>query len=87
LSLSFQKYGFGIRDPEKTYSGSRIQGSKRHRIRNTTVQKMPVLFLKLPYVAEDLVPAAGPEVANLTDELAARTLPQDVPNDLRLSLL
>jgi len=24
--------GSGIRDPEKTYSGSRIQGSKRHRI-------------------------------------------------------
>jgi hypothetical protein len=24
--------GFGIRDPEKIYSGSRIQGSKRHRI-------------------------------------------------------
>jgi hypothetical protein len=37
LSLSFQKYvlGSGIRDPgsRKTYSGSRIQGSKRHRIR------------------------------------------------------
>jgi hypothetical protein len=32
LSLSSQKYGLGIRDPEKTYSGSRIQGSKRHRI-------------------------------------------------------
>jgi hypothetical protein len=32
LSLSSQTYGFGIRDPEKTYSGSRIQGSKRHRI-------------------------------------------------------
>ncbi len=39
LSLSSQKYWFGIRylgseirDPEKTYSGSRIQGSKRHRI-------------------------------------------------------
>jgi hypothetical protein len=32
LSLSSQKYGFGIRDPEKTYSGSRIQGSKRHPI-------------------------------------------------------
>jgi hypothetical protein len=38
LSLSSQKFGFGIRDPgseirdpEKTYSGSRIQGSKRHR--------------------------------------------------------
>jgi hypothetical protein len=24
--------GSGILDPEKTYSGSRIQGSKRHRI-------------------------------------------------------
>jgi hypothetical protein len=24
--------GSGIRDPEKTYSGSRIEGSKRHRI-------------------------------------------------------
>ncbi len=39
LSPSPQKYGFGIRDPgseirdpEITYSGSRIQGSKRHRI-------------------------------------------------------
>ncbi len=37
FSLSSQKYGFGIRDPrsgirKKTYSGSRIQGSKRHRI-------------------------------------------------------
>jgi hypothetical protein len=27
-----QNYGFGIRDPEKTYSGSRIHGSKIHRI-------------------------------------------------------
>jgi hypothetical protein len=34
-----KKYGFGIQDPgseipdaEKTYSGSRIKGSKRHRI-------------------------------------------------------
>ncbi len=39
LSLSSQKYGFGIRDPRsgirdpaKTYSGSPIPGSKRHRI-------------------------------------------------------
>jgi hypothetical protein len=34
LSLTSLKYGFGIRDPEKTYSGSRIwvQGSNRHRI-------------------------------------------------------
>jgi hypothetical protein len=37
LTLSSQKYGLGIRDPRsgirtKTYSGSRIQGSKRPRI-------------------------------------------------------
>ncbi len=36
LSLSSQKYGLGsgseIRNPEKTYSGTGIQGSKRHRI-------------------------------------------------------
>ncbi len=34
LSLSSQKYGFGIRDPRsgKTYSGSRIEGSKKHWI-------------------------------------------------------
>ncbi len=31
-SLSSQKYGFGIRDRQKIYSGSRIPGSKRHRI-------------------------------------------------------
>jgi hypothetical protein len=36
LSLSYQKYGFVIRDPVKAYSGSRIPdlGSKRHRSRN-----------------------------------------------------
>ena len=32
LSKSSSKYGLGIRDPEKIHSGSRIQGSKRHRI-------------------------------------------------------
>jgi hypothetical protein len=33
FSLSSQKYGLGIRDPEKTYfSGSWIKGSKKHRI-------------------------------------------------------
>ncbi len=31
-SICSQIYGFRIWDPEKTYSGSRIQGSKRHRI-------------------------------------------------------
>jgi hypothetical protein len=44
--------GSEIRDPEKTYSGSRIQGSKRHRIpdpgyririRNTAAHLCPVL--------------------------------------------
>ncbi len=30
--ISSQKYGFGIQDPEKLFSGSRIQGSKKHRI-------------------------------------------------------
>jgi hypothetical protein len=29
LSLSSQKYGFGIRDPEKTYSGSRIRAQRQ----------------------------------------------------------
>jgi hypothetical protein len=41
FSLSCQKYGFGIWDPEKNYSGSRIQGKKgtgtRIRIRNTVL--------------------------------------------------
>ncbi len=41
MSLSSEKNGFGIWDPEKTYSVSRIQGSKRHRIRNTGMQAIP----------------------------------------------
>jgi hypothetical protein len=32
LSLSSQKYGVGIRNPEKNLSRIRVQGSKRHRI-------------------------------------------------------
>jgi hypothetical protein len=36
-----QKYGFGIQDPEKTYSRSRIPGSKRHRIPD--LQHCPIL--------------------------------------------
>jgi hypothetical protein len=32
IVTKLSKYWFGIRDPEKTHSGSRIQGSKRHRI-------------------------------------------------------
>jgi membrane-bound lytic murein transglycosylase D len=33
-----KKYGFVIRDPERTYSGSRIQGSKRCRIPDSDPQ-------------------------------------------------
>jgi hypothetical protein len=43
LSPSPQKYGFGIRDPEKTYSGSRGQNGTgpRIRIRNTEKNTVP----------------------------------------------
>jgi hypothetical protein len=40
--------GSGIRDPEKTHSGSRIQGSKRHRIPDPDPQHWFVL--KVPVV-------------------------------------
>jgi hypothetical protein len=49
VSLSSQKYGFGIRDPEKTYPdpGSRIQGSKKHRIPDPNPQHWVILsFLR-----------------------------------------
>jgi hypothetical protein len=43
MSLSSQKYGFGIRDPEKTYSESRSQKVTGSRIRTrntvTTLKK------------------------------------------------
>ncbi len=43
LSLTSQKYRFGIRDQEKTYPGSRFRGQKgtgsRIRIRNTIFKK------------------------------------------------
>jgi hypothetical protein len=48
LSLSSQKYGFGIRDPGsgKTYSVARVQGQKgtgsRIRIRNTDKNEQPL---------------------------------------------
>jgi hypothetical protein len=32
IGIKLSKIWFGIRDLEKTYSGSHIQGSKRHRI-------------------------------------------------------
>ncbi len=50
LSLSSQKYGFGIRDPEKTYSGSRGQKGigSRIRIHNTNVRVLYSSLLHLP---------------------------------------
>ncbi len=49
LSLSSQKYGFEIRDPEKTYSGSRSQKGTGSRIRNTVEERQlspaTVLFI------------------------------------------
>jgi hypothetical protein len=37
-----------IRDPEKTYSGSRIQGSKRHRIPDPDLQHCIYVFPLFP---------------------------------------
>ncbi len=37
MSYSSKKYGVGIRDPESGKNLSRIQGSKRLRIRNTVL--------------------------------------------------
>jgi hypothetical protein len=45
--------GSEIRDPEKTHSGSRIQGSKRHRIRiRNTAQNIRILWIWKPELKE-----------------------------------
>jgi hypothetical protein len=41
IPLRSQKYGFGIRDPEKIYSGSRDQKGNGSRIRNTAFNIPP----------------------------------------------
>ncbi len=38
LSISSEKYGFGIQDPEKTYSGSRGRKGTGSRIQNTAAE-------------------------------------------------
>jgi hypothetical protein len=43
-ALKNMDLGSEIRDPEKTYSGSRIQGSKRHRISDPDPQHCFLLF-------------------------------------------
>jgi hypothetical protein len=46
IVTKLSKYGFGIRD-EKTYSGSRIQGSKRHRIPDPDPQHWSEVWIRL----------------------------------------
>ncbi len=45
IVTKLSKYGFGIRDPVKTYPGSRSQKGTGSRIRNTG--KMKVLYISL----------------------------------------
>jgi hypothetical protein len=50
MSKSSSKYSLGIRDPEKTHSGSRIQGSKRHRIPDPEEGpglQIPISFIRI----------------------------------------
>jgi hypothetical protein len=47
--------GSEIRDPEKTYSGSRIQGSKRHRIPDPDPQHCVNGFKLMPAIFEAIV--------------------------------
>jgi hypothetical protein len=56
LSISSQKYSFGIRHSEKANSGSRINGSKTHRIPDTDPQhwKIPA-FDPIGTVTKDVV--------------------------------
>ncbi len=44
IVTKLSKYGFGIRDPEKSHSGSRIQGSKRHQIPDPDLQHCVLLY-------------------------------------------
>jgi hypothetical protein len=54
LSLSSQKYGFGIRDPEKTYPGNRGQKGTGSRIRisNTAIYFLSWTLFYFPYLIE-----------------------------------
>jgi hypothetical protein len=58
FSICSQIYGVGSRDPEKTYPGSRIQGSKRHRIRirNTVAWQASRITIPDPVPEPDLDP-------------------------------
>ncbi len=45
IGFGIRDPGSGIRDPEKTYSGCRIQGSKRHRVPNPDPYPQHSFFL------------------------------------------
>jgi hypothetical protein len=65
------KNGFGIRDLEKTYSGSRIQGSKRHRIPDPDPQHCRIqCFI-------DLKKKCGSRQTNITESVANSTCVAD----------
>jgi len=69
--LSKVRYAFGIRDPEKTYSGSRIQGSKRHRIPDPDPQHCRIqCFI-------DLKKKCGSRQTNITESVANSTCVAD----------
>jgi hypothetical protein len=85
LSLSSQKYGYGIRDPEKTYPGSRGQKGtgSRIRIRNTASDGFCADFCRL-------VPTELAEQQNGGEEeedyTRVQELQQQLLNDLPSSL-
>ncbi len=54
LSLCSQKYGFGIRDPEKPILDPGSRGSKRHRILDPGSATLRVIRLKLKNVSNFL---------------------------------
>jgi hypothetical protein len=76
--------GSGIRDPEKTHSGSRIQGSKRHRsrirIRNTGIQ--PKMLDPGPYQMNTDSKPQNPASMGRTDN----TLHKNLSNNYRCCL-
>jgi hypothetical protein len=67
--------GSEIRDPEKTYSGSRIQGSKRHRIPDP--QHCPGLLLRLRLRRPDAVTDRLDLIHNRLDLIHKTTFRQD----------
>ncbi len=61
MPLSSQKYGFGIRDPEKTYSESRKapDPGSRIRIRNTGKKNFDFLGQAVPHGEGGELPGPG----------------------------